>query len=723
MRSFFILIFLFSELLILDNKQIYAQYRILESFEGNEFPPDGWSVINSQPGEGEWKSSERMSNSGSKCAISNFSLTGSNNILVTKSFTPLTGDSLVFHFRQTFWRFYKDTLNVLISNTDSLFNGTSERLFQMMDSVSYAVPFGYVRKSISLNNYTGQKVWLGFQHINLNGENIRIDDISVSRSNYSDVSVVSNLYPLDNISICTDANIIPSAVIGNYGTVNQIIPFSITYSVTGPVNFQRVKLDTLSSGITKEITFDTIQVNVPGNYQVKIYTSVSGDQDPVNDTLHSAFSVINPNFGGGLASGGNYYFANSSSCSMNAMSLPEFCRKDTSGSISLILNNEDMTDGLLTGNADDGYFSLGSLLPPGNSIKFFDSEYDSVFISTNGVIGFINDNMLLSPDPSGVDNLMVHPVPLFSPLWIDLDFSNSIVTENRLSYKIAGNQLIINYDKAPLKSGSADSYVSFQVIIEFGTSLIQNSKLIVQYDQLSSGEEFISKYNNNTLPSHLVGLKSISGNEYLHYRFKDSSELITAGPLFNSSLALEFGPDESRLDNKCSQFDISVLLEAIYPERDTISVIIRDTRPPFAVLETEKYFPDSNGTGTGYFSIPSEQYRYYIQISHRNSIETWSRDSGEYFSSFHLDYDFSSNPSMAYGNNMCVKNGRSFIYCGDVNQDDIVDGDDLLSTYNAGNNFVTGYMPEDINNDRVIDLDDLVFLYNNSINFVEASNP
>ncbi len=723
MRSFFILIFLLSELLILDNKLIYAQYRINESFEGIEFPPQGWSVINLQSWEGEWKSSSRMINSGSKCAVSNFSLTGSNNILVTKGFIPLSGDSLVFHFRQTFWRFYKDTLNVLISTQDSLLSGTNENLFQMMDSISYAVPYGYVRKSISLNNYAGQKVWIGFQHINLNGENIRLDDISVSRSNFSDVSVIRNICPSDNIIICTGENIIPVAEIFNPGTVNQNVPFSITYSVAGPVNFQRVKQDTLSSGNTKEIRFDTISVNVPGDYQVKIYTSLSTDQDPVNDTLHSSFSIINPNFGGGQASAGYYYFANSTSCSMNAASYPEYCRKDTSGSINLILNREDMSEGRLTGNADDGYFSLGSLLPPGNAVKFFDAEYDSVFISTNGVIGFRNDNILLASDPSGTDSLILHPVPLFSPLWIDLDFSSSFATENRLCYKIAGDQLIITYDRAPLKSGGNECYVSFQVIIEFGTSLIQNSKLIVQYDQQSTGEEFISKYSNNTLPSHLVGLSYLSENKYLHYRVKDSSGVLQEGPLFNSSLALEFGPDAGMLKNKCSQFAISVLLEAIFPERDTISVILRDTRPPYAMLESEKYYLDTNGSGTGSFTIPSEQYRYYIHISHRNSVETWSRENGELFSSYNLEYDFSSDPSMAYGNNMSVKNGKSFIYCGDVNQDDIVDGDDLLSTYNAGNLFYTGYIPEDINNDRVIDLDDIVFLYNNSINFISVSAP
>ncbi|HMS34578.1 MAG TPA: choice-of-anchor J domain-containing protein [Ignavibacteria bacterium] len=697
--------------------------KLNESFEGNDFPPAGWSLINTGSEVGEWKSSVRNSKSGSKCAVSNFTAGRSVNTLVTKSFIPAAGDSLMFYFRQTFWNNYKDTFNILISSSDSLFSIDSHRLYQFIDSISYPVPVSYGKKSVSLSGYAGQKVWIGFQHINSDGENIRLDAVSAGQPGYSEVSVMSNLYPAGVLSLCTFENIIPKAVIKNSGTIDQTIPFNIIYSVTGPVNYLSIKSDILNSGFEKTILFDTIHSLVPGIYNVRIYTSLEGDVYPLNDTLLTSFSVVNTNFGGGQPVSGNYYFVNSSSCTMSAPSHPVFCWKDTAGSKSLILNGQDNSGGLLTGDIDNGYFRLGSILPQGKRIKFFNGEYDSVFISTNGVIGFRKNNALLSSDPGQIGYLMSQPVPAFSPLWMDLDFGNSNVNDCRLSYKIAGNQLIITYDKAPQRSGGSSDYVSFQVIIEFGESMPQNSRLIVQYDQYATGENFIMKYNNNTLPSHLIGMKNAYGNNYLLYRSKDTSGVIINGPIFNSSLALEIGPDPLKLNNKCSELEVILRLEAIYPLRDSIKIILRDSESPYEMLESRLLYPDTNGIVKDFFTIPSDVHKYYIHVEHRNSIETWSRENGEQFSSFDLSYDFTSDITMAYGNNMIMKNGKANIYCGDVNKDGIVDGDDLISVFNTANLFSTGYLTEDIDNNSSVDLDDLVFLFNNNSNFISKSTP
>ena len=80
MKNYFILVLLLSVSVFTDCKSIFAQQRISEGFEGNEFPPAGWSVINYGPDDGEWKNSFRNSKSGNKCAVSNFSSGSSNNI-------------------------------------------------------------------------------------------------------------------------------------------------------------------------------------------------------------------------------------------------------------------------------------------------------------------------------------------------------------------------------------------------------------------------------------------------------------------------------------------------------------------------------------------------------------------------------------------------------------------------------------------------------------------
>jgi len=46
MKFFFILVFLLLLLSNFNNKNSYAQNKLQENFEGEEFPPAGWSSIN-----------------------------------------------------------------------------------------------------------------------------------------------------------------------------------------------------------------------------------------------------------------------------------------------------------------------------------------------------------------------------------------------------------------------------------------------------------------------------------------------------------------------------------------------------------------------------------------------------------------------------------------------------------------------------------------------------
>lgn len=723
MKIFFILIILLSLHICDDNKNSYAQTKLKENFEGTEFPPQGWSVINSHPSEGEWKISDQKTREGNQCVVSNFTLTGSENILVSKRFTASAGDSLIFYFRQSFWNNYQDTFEVFISIVDSLSIKDGTRLISLKDSISYPIPFNYEKITLSLDAFAGQTCWIGFRHVNLDGDNIRIDDVSVGQPSYSEIGVTENKYPAGIISSCAYEFFIPKATIENFGNTDLKTPFSITYIVTGATEYTSIKFDTLSAGSSRTIEFDTLFADLPGTYNIKIFTSLQSDQNPSNDTLHSDFNIINANYGGGSPLNGNYYFSNSNSCAIESPSQPEYCWKDTSGSISLIINGTDVSGGQLTGDIDNGYFRLGNILPVNSKITFFNSQYDSVFISTNGLIGFKNNSALLLSDPSHISNLMSKPVPVFSPLWMDMDFGNNSSSENRLSYKVAGNQLIITYDKLSLKSGGSDEYISYQVCIETGNSVNQNSRLLIQFNKEKTGETFIDKYENGDLPLHLIGMKSTFSNNYLIYRAKDSTGLTASGPLLNNSIALSIGSSDSLLENKCSSLNLQVLLEAGHNAGDTIKISLRDYKPPYKELESRKVFVNSTGIVNSTLTIPVENYRYYITIDHRNSIYTWSRENGESFADFNLDYDFTAGESMAYGGNMVMVEGKSYIYTGDVNRDEIVDSDDMISIFNGINEFLGGYIQEDLTIDNVTDLDDLVYSYNNVRKFVIIQAP
>lgn len=723
MKFFFILIFLLSLLIFSDNKNTYSQTKINENFEGQEFPPQGWSVIDLQHNGGEWKTSSRIPRAGEQCVVSNFTATGSENILVSKRFTASIGDSLTFYFRQSFWNNYQDTFEVFISTVDSLSVMSGTRLISLKDSISYPVPFGYERKSISLDEFAGEVCWIGFRHVNLDGDNIRLDDISVGQAAFSEVGVTENKYPTGIISSCSYEYYLPKATIENFGNTDEITPFSITYKVTGATQYSSTIYDTLSAGNSRTVVFDTLYADLPGKYNITIFTSLPGDQNSNNDTLYSEFDIVNANFGGGLSDNGNYYFSNSNSCSFQSPSHPEFCWKDTTGSTSLILNGTDVSGGLLKGDMDNGYFSLGNLFSGNMKIKYFNSQYDSVFISTNGIIGFMSDSALLLSDPSYFSTLMAKFVPVFSALWMDTDFGNITSAGNRLSYKVAGNQLIITFNKISLRSGEAGDFISYQICIETGNETMDNSKLLVQFNKDQTGAAFIDKYNNGDLPPHFIGLKDIYSNNFLIYSSKDTSGFTNAGPFLNSSLALSFGASDSALENKCSSLNLRVLLEAGFIYGDTIVVSLRDSKSPFKELESKKVFVDSTGIVNTDLTIPFENYRYYITVDHRNSINTWSREYGEVFADYNLEYDFTAGKEMAYGENMVLLNGRSYIFTGDVNKDDIVDSDDMINIFNGINEFHLGYVQDDLTLDGVTDLDDLVYGYNNVLKFVIIRTP
>ncbi len=117
---------------------------------------------------------------------------------------------------------------------------------------------------------------------------------------------------------------------------------------------------------------------------------------------------------------------------------------------------------------------------------------------------------------------------------------------------------------------------------------------------------------------------------------------------------------------------------------------------------------------------------YYIQIKHRNSIETWSKNGGEVFTSNFLSYDFTLNSSQAFANNQIIVDGSPTtyaIYSGDVNQDGIIDAADLSLIDNDAYNSVSGYVNSDVNGDNFVDATDLSMVDNNAYNSVIVRNP
>lgn len=174
--------------------------------------------------------------------------------------------------------------------------------------------------------------------------------------------------------------------------------------------------------------------------------------------------------------------------------------------------------------------------------------------------------------------------------------------------------------------------------------------------------------------------------------------------------------------------NLTMLIQGFYDDNidamvsDTVRVYLRSSSSPYAVVDSAKAYMSSSGAGVFTFSNVSDGTPYYIQLKHRNLIETWS-DSARSFVSSSLTFNFTTAAGKAYGDNMILKGTKYCAYNGDVNQDGTVDLTDLGLIDNDAYNFVGGYVDTDLNGDDFVDLTDLGIGDNNAYNFVNAIYP
>jgi photosystem II stability/assembly factor-like uncharacterized protein len=158
---------------------------------------------------------------------------------------------------------------------------------------------------------------------------------------------------------------------------------------------------------------------------------------------------------------------------------------------------------------------------------------------------------------------------------------------------------------------------------------------------------------------------------------------------------------------------------------DTVSVYLRDAAPPYDVVDFARAVVDSSGHGSFEFSNAVNGVDYYLQLEHRNSLETWS-NTPQQFSGYSLNYDFTTDASQAFGNNMIQVDAspvRFGIYSGDTNQDGTIDATDVSMIDNDAAGFVSGYAVTDLTGDNFVDGSDFAIADNNAANFISVVRP
>ncbi len=179
------------------------------------------------------------------------------------------------------------------------------------------------------------------------------------------------------------------------------------------------------------------------------------------------------------------------------------------------------------------------------------------------------------------------------------------------------------------------------------------------------------------------------------------------------------------------QLDLTMFIQGFYDSgtdamiSDTVQVKIRNSSPPYNIVDSSKTIVNSSGQGTFIFSNAVNGTNYYIAVKHRNSIETWSSIAKPFTSSL-LNYNFTDSTTKAYGSNQILIDTAPIkygIYNGDVNQDGTIDASDLSEVDNAASESLSGYVISDVTGDNFVDAGDLSKVENNAAISVSAVLP
>ncbi|MEO8665577.1 MAG: hypothetical protein ABI462_08765, partial [Ignavibacteria bacterium] len=175
--------------------------------------------------------------------------------------------------------------------------------------------------------------------------------------------------------------------------------------------------------------------------------------------------------------------------------------------------------------------------------------------------------------------------------------------------------------------------------------------------------------------------------------------------------------------------NIKLSIEALYNGstlnlRDTIIANLRNTVAPYNLIDSAKTTIDPNSLTAACVFQNAPSGTYYIQIIHRNALETWSDLGGETFTRGNtLDYDFTSSQSKAFGNNQVLIGSKWCLYSGDVDRNGSISLPDILSISNGAGSFTTGYVVTDLNGDYVVTLSDILIAFNNATKFITKKTP
>ena len=158
----------------------YDENTYYESFENEEFPPNGWLTVDSDGDEHGWRPwSGTYARTGEQFVMSN---TGSmwgdvyhpDNYMITPRVSVRENDSILFYVRPMNPEIPGDSYEVKVSTTDTNISSFTTTIFT--EEVTTEI---WARREIDLSDYAGQDIYIAFHHFENDNDSYAfgIDDI------------------------------------------------------------------------------------------------------------------------------------------------------------------------------------------------------------------------------------------------------------------------------------------------------------------------------------------------------------------------------------------------------------------------------------------------------------------------------------------------------------------------------------------------------------------
>jgi hypothetical protein len=344
-----------------------------------------------------------------------------------------------------------------------------------------------------------------------------------------------------------------------------------------------------------------------------------------------------------------------------------------------------------------------------------------------------------------------------------VNYTNGLVSEEAppdVSVEIANVLAMPGLVEVPLTAQGFSNIGAFDFVISFDNTLLTFTDIEHVLTEINTDAFEYNVVGNkifigwNIDPAALTGLTLVDGVKLFDLQFNyvggeadiefDILDCTVSDFNLESKIA-EFSPGSVRAGVEVS---LKVFLEGFYDavngrmnktkdiDTDTQTIVDKFPSDVVDLIDVELHTPGAYGTsvmviedlelkqdGTVNFMLLAEGGNYYITIRHRNHLETVSA-SPVSFSTFEVNYDFTTAASQAYGNNLRqLAVGVYGIYAGDVNRDGVVNFLDFSAALDDTRDGLKGYISNDINGDGIVDFLDFSIALDNLRSGIQVTLP